>query len=107
LAPAAAGQGDDDLGMRRIPARSGGIDQGRVARPARRQRVDAREQAIAAPRPSPPLPPLEERQPRNGRAGALELSHVLRAMLTPTGHGDLMVRETTRRIERARIEPLR
>ena len=28
-------------------------------------------------------------------------------MLTPTGHGDLMVREATRRIERARIEPLR
>ena len=107
LTQGAPEQRSDHIGSRGVELRAGRIDQPGVAGFPRKQGVHIGEQTVAIFRPAPSIPPLDERQPTDPRPRFLELALVLRAVLAPARHGDLVVRSTLHGVEHSRIEPQR
>ncbi len=93
--------------MQRIEADARRVDQRGVAGLAGEERIDPRKQTIPVPRPASPVPPLDKREPRDPRPRLLELAFILRAVLAPARHGDLVVGPTRHRVEQSRVEPQR
>src|SRR5947208_4571759 len=101
-------QGDEGARVGGVEHRPGRVDQHRGVGRAGEQRIDAGEYTAASPiRRPPPVPPLDKRQPREVRPGPLELPLVLRAVLAPAGHGDLVIRPALDRVELPRVEAQR